>query len=450
MKISSKKELEKILDETDLTYLGYYYKEDSEDSEKGAFPLKNISEKLEYLAGIILIDCSLNPEDFENCKLGNQEKEDRFPVISIFVPPELKFNPYTKKMNRHYERLYDRKEYSENLAYSFLTSNILNKGSKLDSDNIQNFLENSDYNKLILFTDKKQTPLIFRGLSNYFYNQLLFGEIEKEQTALIKKFGITKFPTLMIYKTQEDALNTLDEPELEFYKGKVNAKEIVEFLTEFALPSKKYLNKEGILKTNFKNIKTIDEDFLKKNKEKRIILLMESEENKKISDSLNKIYMETHGFFSFFKILCDESNKNICRKINKKFEFPGLFLLNKDSEKMENLQKFFASAENLPLESKDLQEELSRTFTGEMNIINPTNYQMSMAGAIAQKKVPILYFSKSEIPLPMNLISSDKKFSESVSFFYFQNPSQEIMKNFNIESLPELTIILDDPSNPGK
>lgn len=382
------------------------------------------------------------------------KNEDRFPIISIYVPPELKFNPYTKQMNKHSERQYDKKEFSENLAYSFLTSNILNKGLNLDTDNIEMFLQNEDYNKLILFTDKKQTPLIYRGLTNYFYNQLMLGIVEKEQVALMKKYNITKFPTLMVYKTQENDQEHLDTPEIEFYKGKVNAKEIVEYLNEFALPTKKYLNQNGqnnSEKKNIKKIDTIDTQFFNRNNRKRIILyLTKNEEEEIIPDYLNKFYLESHGFFHFYKMSCGESNKELCKKINKNNEFPSLLMLNKDLENIEKIDKFLDTAENLPLKYEEIVSEVYKIVSSEINTVDPTNFQMAVAGAVRENKVPIFYFSKDEIPLGLHLVSSDEKILKAVSFFSFPNPSGEILKSFNLNSLPELTIILDDPENKGR
>ncbi len=427
-------------------------------------PLLNIGEKLNYLAGILLIDCSINPNDFDKCKLGLNKKnknkeEDNFPIISIFVPPELRINPYTKKIDKHYEKLYDKKEYSENLVYSFITSNILNKGLKLDNDNINTFLENHEYNKLILFTDKKQTPLIFRGLTNYYYNQLMLGEIEKEQYDLIKRFNVTKFPTLMVYKTQENAIDSLDKPVMEFYKGKINSKDIIEFLKEFVLPNKKYLNKKlNIQEGNnlIKKIETIDNDFFKKNKGKRIILYLPNKETEeeKIPEYLNKFYDESNGFFYFFKMSCEgetNTNKDLCIKINKKNQYPTLLMMNKDLDNIESLEKFLKTAENLPLTFDDIKTELYIYFSNEITIVNKSNFQMSVSGAMREKKVPIFYFSNDKnIPLGLHLLSMDKKILENVSFFSFPNPSKEIIKNFNIKSLPELIIILDNPDDPGR
>merc|ERR1711957_865779 len=47
-------------------------------------------------------------------------------------------------------------------------------------------------------------------------------------------------------------------------------------------------------------------------------------------------------------------------------------------------------------------------------------------------------------------ISTDKKLLETVSFYSFKNPSKEIEKKFNLQSVSEIAIIVDDHENPGR
>ena len=51
--------------------------------------------------------------------------------------------------------------------------------------------------KILLFSDKKATPTIYKALSKKFLNGLIFGEIRSTETDLLKKFNITTFPVVM-------------------------------------------------------------------------------------------------------------------------------------------------------------------------------------------------------------------------------------------------------------
>lgn len=97
------------------------------------------------------------------------------------------------------------------------------------------------FNKAILFSDKPKTPLIYRGLSNHFYDRMLFGEVDNTETALLNRFKVTKFPTLLIYQTHDNDIK-LDDPRVIIYEGKINIHDIVAFLEKYCLPQKTYIN----------------------------------------------------------------------------------------------------------------------------------------------------------------------------------------------------------------
>ena len=52
--------------------------------------------------------------------------------------------------------------------------------------------------KILLFTDKKTTPTIYKALSKKFLNRLIFGEIRSTEEDLINNFKIkiNKFPVI--------------------------------------------------------------------------------------------------------------------------------------------------------------------------------------------------------------------------------------------------------------
>ena len=56
---------------------------------------------------------------------------------------------------------------------------------------------------LLLFTEKKGTPIVYRALSTYFSKTLDFGVVRKSDAFLIKKFKIEKFPTFVLLKNKE-------------------------------------------------------------------------------------------------------------------------------------------------------------------------------------------------------------------------------------------------------
>lgn len=113
--------------------------------------------------------------------------------------------------------------------------------------------------KVILFSDKKAEPLIYKGLSMEFHEKLLFGNynivfitniyyylifigyVNSKQTDLCKRFGITKFPTLLVVENIENEMVN-EDADYTFYKGALKIDEIISFLNKFALREKRYIS----------------------------------------------------------------------------------------------------------------------------------------------------------------------------------------------------------------
>lgn len=67
------------------------------------------------------------------------------------------------------------------------------------SANYDEFIQESpEKNKILLFTQKKSTPPLFRALSKEFNSKLTFGEIRDTDRELISAFKITSYPTLLV------------------------------------------------------------------------------------------------------------------------------------------------------------------------------------------------------------------------------------------------------------
>jgi len=57
--------------------------------------------------------------------------------------------------------------------------------------------------KFILFTDKTEIGLLFKGLSGIFRDRIDFGEVQKKSNEVVKKYDIKEFPTLLLLKFDE-------------------------------------------------------------------------------------------------------------------------------------------------------------------------------------------------------------------------------------------------------
>jgi hypothetical protein len=87
--------------------------------------------------------------------------------------------------------------------------------------------ENPSVPKVLLFTDKKGIPMLYKGLSVAFEKKLNFGIVRETDTVLSGKYGIKSFPAIIVLKTGERKHFA--------YSGKeFNFKEIFAFLNIYS------------------------------------------------------------------------------------------------------------------------------------------------------------------------------------------------------------------------
>jgi len=74
----------------------------------------------------------------------------------------------------------------------------------INSNNHETFInENPGTPKVLLFTDKKGTPLIYKALSSHFDKTLLFGLVRDSDSDLIKQYKVKAYPTIYLLKNKE-------------------------------------------------------------------------------------------------------------------------------------------------------------------------------------------------------------------------------------------------------
>jgi hypothetical protein len=64
---------------------------------------------------------------------------------------------------------------------------------------------------VILFTNKKKTWNVFKGITAEFKDKIDFAEVYKSAKSVLKAFGVNKVPSLYMYKKKDDAESTDSE-----------------------------------------------------------------------------------------------------------------------------------------------------------------------------------------------------------------------------------------------
>jgi protein disulfide-isomerase A6 len=80
--------------------------------------------------------------------------------------------------------------------------------------------------KVLLFTDKTSTATLYKSLAIDFHHRLAMGEVRKTQKALVDRYEITKFPTLVVIPPEGK------KPVK--YEGPIQYEPLIKFLLPFA------------------------------------------------------------------------------------------------------------------------------------------------------------------------------------------------------------------------
>jgi hypothetical protein len=70
--------------------------------------------------------------------------------------------------------------------------------------------------KVILFTDKKGTPLILKALSSHFDKTLLFGLIRETESGIVNKYKVKSFPAVFLIKEKDGKPQKYDGTEYSY------------------------------------------------------------------------------------------------------------------------------------------------------------------------------------------------------------------------------------------
>ena len=345
-RIRSEVELGYLTDLMDFAILQFYYVPHSKNSQIAGEEIFKLNKRIEHLGLIAAINCEeFTPEDFKHCK--KNEYNDAFPRIRLFVPPEKRYNYEEKKIKKHLDIPFTEKEITEKALFNFMTVNTPNRSQKLDSYSIVPFLDSDSMNKIILFTNKHYPGVMFRGLTNNYYDKILFGTVHSSETDLIKKYNITTFPTLMAYRTQEKEY-LLNEPEIEFFTGNPNnVQSLVEFMDKYQLQEKRYISHQrGIPEPDAEDLARkfdfmeIDKAnflrFFEKYQHKKIMVLFHTKN--KLKMSVKKYLFQLHGAFLNVFLNC-KGEKDFCSSTFGVNEYPTVRLYEEHTFNM-NLESF--------------------------------------------------------------------------------------------------------------
>jgi len=132
------------------------------------------------------VDC----KDFS--AICTKEGVDKFPLFRVypaFPAPTVDYEHDTLDTDK-----------LKQLAGKFVTSRVI----EITQNNFDTFLnDNPGKPKVLLFSDKKGTPIVYKALSSNFDKTLLFGLIRSTETGLASKYKVKTFPAFFLINNKD-------------------------------------------------------------------------------------------------------------------------------------------------------------------------------------------------------------------------------------------------------
>ena len=211
------KNLSSLLSRKNIWFV-YFYKQGDQNYEQYVKTMIEFGEKTQGLFNTGEVNCI---EDEEIC---DEFEVQNTPVIVFFGENEKDYNKYGGKLD--YNSLFS---YATKRMSYYVNDVTKNKLSEF-------FAKKPEKYHVLLFTSKNSTPSMYKGLSKFFINKLIFGEVMQSETELIKLYNIKKFPTLMVILDEE-------KNKYDLYNGKITYEDIKNYLN-------KYINKKKNVDTS--------------------------------------------------------------------------------------------------------------------------------------------------------------------------------------------------------
>lgn len=188
--------------------LVHFYTNDDLKSNGYKVEIEKVASDYDGMFKIAAIDCK---QFRELC-----EKQDvrEYPQIKIYPPLPAPVFPFEGEIN------------SKNIITS-LGRFVDNKTQEVHTANIDSFTNDMpNLPKVILFTDKPGVPLIYKVLAVQFDKKMNFGVVRKEESSIVQKYKVNKFPRIMVIQ-----VNT---KKTEFFEKENKFKYIFDFLNPYS------------------------------------------------------------------------------------------------------------------------------------------------------------------------------------------------------------------------
>jgi thioredoxin-like negative regulator of GroEL len=148
---------------------------------------ENFAKENKGMFRITALDC----EQFSS--VCTKEGVTKFPTFRVYPAFPAPAQDYEEEGAVDFEKV-------KKLAAKFVGNRVVD----VNQNNFDTFVnDNPGKPKVLLFSDKKGIPLIFKALSTHFDKTLLFGLVRETETALASKYKVKSFPAVFLLKDKD-------------------------------------------------------------------------------------------------------------------------------------------------------------------------------------------------------------------------------------------------------
>ena len=187
----------------------YFYRQGDQSYEQYVKTMIEFGDKTEGLFNAGAVNCI---EDEEIC---DEFDVEHTPSIVFFSENEKDYNKYGGKTDF-------------NSLFNYATKRMSYYINEVAKDKLRDFFSKKpEKYHVLLFTSKSTTPSMYKALSKFFINKLIFGEVKQNEYELIKLFNIKSFPTLMVILDEEKS-------KYDLYRGKITYEDVQKYLNKYS------------------------------------------------------------------------------------------------------------------------------------------------------------------------------------------------------------------------
>lgn len=286
-----------------------FYKSTDKELDSLTELIKNLAEKSYGIFKVAAVNCRTDEEICEEFDVS------KTPIIVYFPESSEEYEVY--RGVKKWESIFD---FGAKRMQSFVRS--------INKDNYGDFItENPTQHKVLLFTQRKSTPPLFKAISKHFKGKLSLGFVRQTETELVQRFGVQKFPNILVISEAETHKGVS-------YEGPLNRDGLEKFLNQYAYSTKKIektlsvnkltqtlYSKQNICNDSDKNICIIylsQTDDLSGEEN----LMLEKIAQKYLNDPVRVLFINPSTYLHFWVSFDSEDNKSrfiILRGNRKKY-----------------------------------------------------------------------------------------------------------------------------------